>query len=106
MQKEIYEEGKSRGWPGLGQGVTEICSTLQIPDVNNSVVSKSVIKEAIFTHHYAEMKAEIVKMKKLEPIKGEEFTEIQPYFMDKSIENGRMSFLNQNTDVKRCPRKF
>ena len=104
--RQIYEEGKSKGWPGLGQEVTDICSTLNIPDVNNTFVSKPVIKEALVNHHYTEMKAEIDKMKKLEPIKGEEFKETQRYFMDKSIENGRMSFQIRAQMLKDIPGNF
>ena len=105
--RQIYDEGKSRGWPGLGQEVTDICTILNIPDVNNTFVTKSVIKEAIFNHHYEEMTAEVKKMKKLEPIKGEDFRGTQKYFMDISIENGRMSFhMYQNSNVKRYPWKF
>ena len=104
--RQIYEEGKSRGWPGLGQEVTDICSILNIPDVNSTFVSKSVIQEAIFNHHYAEMKAEIDKMKKLEPIKGEDFRKTQEYFLDKSIENGRMSFHIRTQMLKEIPGNF
>ena len=99
-------EGKSRGWPGLGQEVTDICTQLNITDVNNTFVAKSVIKEAIFNHHYAEMTAEVKKMKKLEPIKGEDFRETQKYFMDKSIENGRMSFQIRTQMLKDIPGNF
>ena len=88
----IYEEGKSRGWPRLGQEVTDICQNLNIPDVNHNLVPKSVVKEAIFEHHYSEMKEEVSKMKKLYPIKDQDFREVQNHFMDKSIENGRTSF--------------
>ena len=104
--RQIYDEGKSRGWPGLGQEVTDICTQLNIPDVNNTFVAKSVIKEAIFNHHYTEMKAEVNKMKKLEPIKGEDFRETQKYFMDKSIENGRMSFQIRTQMLKDIPGNF
>ena len=50
--RQIYEEAKANGWTGLGQEVTEICQTLNIPDVNMEFVPKSVIKDAIFNHHY------------------------------------------------------
>ena len=46
----------------------------------DSVVSKSVIKEAIFAHHYEEMKQKISEMKKLDTIETEDFTEVQNYF--------------------------
>ena len=37
--KEVYEEGKRMGWPGLGQEVSLICDVLGIPDVNDVLVS-------------------------------------------------------------------
>ena len=80
----IYEEGKSRGWPRLGQEVTDICQKLNIPDVNDNLVPKSVVKEAIFAHHYSDMKEEVSKIKKLDPIKDQDFREVQHYFMDRS----------------------
>jgi hypothetical protein len=74
--------------------------------VNNNFVTKSVIKEAIFNHHYTEMMAKVNNMKKLEPIKGEDFRETQKYFMDKSIENGRTSFQIRTQMLKDIPGNF
>ena len=54
--KQIYEEGKAKGWPGLGKEVSEICKAINIPDVNNEGVQKAAVKKAIFNHHYAAMK--------------------------------------------------
>ena len=42
-------------------------------------------------------------MKKLEPIKNEDFTEVQNYFLDKSIENGRMSFKIRSQMLENIP---
>jgi hypothetical protein len=50
--RQIFEEAKARGWPGPGQEVSDICQTLNIPDVNHEFVPKSKIKEAVFNHHY------------------------------------------------------
>ena len=72
---QIYEEGKSRGWPGLGKDVSDICKTIDIPDVNETLVPKSVVKTAIFNHRYKEIKTEIDSMNKLEPIRTEDFRE-------------------------------
>ena len=106
MCRQIYEECKSKGWPGLGQEVSNICSIINIPDVNEQIVSKREVQEAIFNHHYSEMKQEINKMKKLEPIKNEDFTEVQNYFLDKSIENGRMSFKIRSQMLENIPGNF
>ena len=106
MCRKIYEEGKVKGWPGLGKEVTEICQALNIPDVNDSVVSKAVIKGAIFAQRYEEMKQIISKMKKLDPIKTEDFTEVQNYFNEKPIDNGRMSFKLRSQMLEDVPGNF
>jgi hypothetical protein len=48
--RQIYEEGKAKGWPGLGKEVIDICKEINIPDVNNEAVAKTIVKEAIFNH--------------------------------------------------------
>ena len=45
-------------------------------------------------------------MKKLEPIKGEDFRTIQNYFHDKSIENGRMAFKIRTQMLEDIPANF
>ena len=49
--RQIYEEGRTREWPGLGEEVSEICREIGIPDVNEVLVLKSEIKKAIHQHH-------------------------------------------------------
>ena len=51
------------------------------------------------------MKEEIIKMKKLDTIKHEDFREAQKYFQDKSIENGRTALKSKKPNAK-YPRKF
>ena len=46
--RQVYEEGKKNNWPGLGQDVTKICQILEIPDVNEVMVSKTKCKKS---HH-------------------------------------------------------
>ena len=99
-------EGKAKGWPGLGKELSEICKAINIPDVNNEGVPKAAVKEAIFNQHYAAMTEEIAKMKKLEPVKNDDFREMQGYFKDKSIENGRMSFRIRTQMLDEIPDNF
>ena len=87
-------------------GSDYICTAIDIPDVNEQDVPKKEIQKAIFNHHYREMKKEINRMKKLEPIKDEDFTEVQNYFLDKSIENGRMSFKIRSQMLENIPGNF
>ena len=79
------------GRPGLSQEVKNNCKDLEINDVNEKMVSKSVIKKAIIEHHIKQMKEE-KKMQKIDDIKHENFFEVQKYFNEKSIETGRMDF--------------
>ena len=104
--KQIYLEGESNNWPGLGQEVREICQILDIPDANKEFITKSEIKNAVFNHHYKEMKEEVMKMKKLDPIKHEDFKEAQKYLYDKSIENGRMAFKVRTQMIETIPGNF
>ena len=90
--RQVYEEGRARGWPGLGEEVAGICKEIGIPDINGEFLSKTEIKNAIFDHHYKEMLENIEGSKKLEDIKHEEFNEVQHKFQVKSVENTRMAF--------------
>ena len=74
--RQVYEEGIRHDWPLLGKEVTNICTEIGIPDVNNSMVAKSEIKKAIFNHHYEEMIKEVKSKTKLERIKHEDFREV------------------------------
>ena len=51
LARQIYEEGKSRCWPGLGKEVSQICSEIGIPDVNDVLVTKADVKQAKWEHH-------------------------------------------------------
>ena len=63
--KQIYEEEKMKGWPGLSKEVSKICADIGIPDVNHKYVPKKEIKQAIFRHHYEDMKSGFEKSSKL-----------------------------------------
>ena len=80
------------GWPGLGREVSAICNSIGIPDVNEEFVPSKTIKSAVFEHHYSDMMSKITGYKKLEPIANDNFRDIQSYFHDKSVYNGRMAF--------------
>ena len=92
LARQVYEESRARGWPGLGEEVTQICREINIPDVNNVWVTKEEIKNAIKNHHYQDMKKELDDSKKLMDIKDEDFSEVQDYFREKSVWKTRMAF--------------
>ena len=104
--RDIYEECKRNGWPGLGREVSDICQELGIPDVNEVVVSKQEIKEAIYKHHYSDMTDIVQKQTKLENIKNDDFHEVQNYFKDKSVERARMAFKIRSQMVPKIPGNF
>ena len=104
--RDVYEEAKSKSWPGLGKEVSEICSVLGIPDVNVVVVSKQEVKKAIFEHHYSEMVKVVKEQTKLEDIKNDDFRELQGYFDDKSVEKARMAFKIRSHMVPEIPGNF
>ena len=107
LSRQVYEAGKANKWPGLGKEVSEICHNIGIPDVNGIEVSKSDVKEAIFNHHYADMKREMEEgYTKMKDIKDDNFTEVQSYFKEKSIETTRMAFRVRCKMVKDIPGNF
>ena len=107
LSRQVYEEGKAKGWPGLGKEVSEICKTVGIPDVNEILVSKSDVKTAIFNHHYQDMKKEMEeKYKKMNDVKDDDFSEVQDYFKEKSVETARMAFRVRCQMVKDIPGNF
>ena len=105
--KQVYEEGKENGWPGLWGEVKEICEEVGIPDLNENYATKVMIKEAIFENHYENMKAELEgSTGKLADIKDEDFRKAQEYFNDKSIYTCRMAFKIRSKMVPEIPGNF
>ena len=92
LVRKVYIEQLQQGWPGLVVEVTNICKEIGIPDVNRNIVQKDKIKEAVFYHHYKDLKENIYKYKKLDSIKHQDFTIMQPYMKDKSIDKCRTQF--------------
>ena len=104
--RQIYEEGKYKGWPGLSQEVKEICDIINIPDVNEVSLPKTVINKAVFDHHYKEMKAEVMTKRKLEQIKNDDLSKVQEYFKNRSIESARISFKLRSQMLENIPGNF
>ena len=79
--------------------------SLGLPDVNETYVTKQAVGDAIWKHHYDDLKKEISNSKKLNDIKDEDFSNIQEYFKDRSVENTRMAFKIRNPQCnfkKKC----
>ena len=92
LSRQVYDESRAKGWPGLGEEVSQICEEIGLPDVNETYVTKQAVGDAIWKHHYDDLKKEISTSKKLNDIKDEDFSKIQEYFKDRSVENTRMAF--------------
>ena len=106
LATRVCQEAYMKGWPGLHQEVAIICQEIGIPDMNKYNIKKIQIKEAIFYSHYESMKEEISRSSKLEDIKDEDFRKIQPYFLDKSIENTGIAFRIRTKLIKNIPGNF
>ena len=104
LAKRVCKEAEERGWPGLHSEVKEICLQIGIQDINKC--SKTNIKEAIYFSHYKDMKEELGRSSKMEDVKNEDFRKIQPYFLDKSIENTRMAFKIRIKMVDKIPGNY
>ena len=106
LSRQVYEECKARGWPGLGEEVSEICSEIGIADVNDVFVTKEEIKDAIWNHHQNYNKQELSTSKKLVEIKHEDFSKVQDYFNYKSVETTRMAFKVRSKMVANIPGNY
>ena len=106
LSRQVFEESHARGWPGLGEEVSQICREIGIPDVNDVCVNKEEIKTAIWNHHYADMKKELNNSKKLMDIRDEDFSEVQEYFKQKSVDNTRLAFRVRSKMVDEIPANF
>ena len=84
----------------------EISETPGLSVVNDVIVDKGVIKQAIFEHHYSDMVGVIKNQTKLDPIKNDNFEEVQEYFQEKSVENTRLAFRIRRQMVRDIPGNF
>ena len=87
----------------MSMEVSKICADIGIPDVNHEYVPTNRIKQAIFSHHYEDMKSGFEKSSKLESIKNDDFTQPQSYMHNKSVVNGGLSFRIRSQMVDNIP---
>ena len=106
LSHKVYYESRAKGWPGLGEEVSHICEEIGLPDVNEKYVTKQALGDAIWNHHYDDLKMEISNYKKLNDIKDEDISNIQEYLKDSSVENTRMTFEIRSHMVTEIPCKF
>ena len=51
LSRKVLEQQKEYNWPGLSKEVKEICSEIDIPDLNDTDMAVTDIKKAIINHH-------------------------------------------------------
>ena len=75
LARKVYEEQKSRKWPGLAQETVDICQELSIENCNVTLLNKGkyvqILQEAL--HRMNEEKLRIVAKGKSERINTEEY---------------------------------
>ena len=106
LAKDIYEEQIKNDWPGLAAEVKNICEEIGVRNINEQDVSKEELEEAVYFHHYKEMKLEVCEYKKLESVKNDHFTELPEYMNEKSLDNARMAFRIKTEMVNKIKMNF
>ena len=106
LAKKIYEQAETNRWPGLGRDVQEICHQINIPNINTHKISKSDIQKAIYKSHYEDMMSCFENSRKLQDIKNSDFSKLQPYFNDRSLENARIKFKIRTKMLENVPGNF
>ena len=79
---------------------------MKIPDINTYKIHKTELQKAIEASHREDLLKQFETSKKLEDIKNSDFDDVQPYFHDKNIENGRIKFKIRSKMLKKVPGKF
>ena len=106
LAKITYIEAESKGWPGLGQEVRQICTAIGLPDINQHQVGKKDVQKAITASHYKNMMSLFEGSRKLEDIRHDNFSSFQDYFNDKNIETARMKFKIRTKMLEKIPGNF
>jgi hypothetical protein len=101
-----HEVVESRGWPGLGREVRQICQEVGLPDINIQNVLKKDVKKAIQMSHHEDMLGQFENSRKLQDIKNDNFSTLQDYFNDKNLENSRMKFKIRTKMLEKIPGNF
>ena len=106
LAKAIYEEQVAMGWPGLAREASEICKILCVPDINTRLLEKEEVEDAVFNHHYKEMKEEMETYSKLKEVKQEDYRKEQEYMKEKAVDRARMAFKIRTKMVKNVKGNF
>ena len=106
LAKQVYLQAEANNWPGLGSEVRQICTEIQIRDINKYNVGKQEIQQAIYEAHYKAMMDLFQNSKKLKDIKEDNFRGMQAYFNDKNLSKSRMKFKIRTKMVENIPGNF
>ena len=102
----FHEEVESRGWPGLGREVRQICQEVGLPDINIQNILKKDVKKAIQMSHIEDMLGQYENSRKLRDIENDNFSTLQDYFTDNNLANSRMKFKSQTEMLKKFPENY
>ena len=97
--REILQEQLLNGWDGLTKEVQEICERVGLPDACLQYVSKEEIKSAMQLSHVKALKEQMTGLSKLEHLMHEDLRFSQDYVKTKSLEDARLEFRWQTTEV-------
>ena len=59
LASQVYSQQLARGWPGLSREVSKICKQIGQKDLNEEIMDKEEIKEAVLYSNYKEMKEDM-----------------------------------------------
>ena len=84
-----------------------ICKQVGLEDLNVKMQDKDVIEEAVFYHNYSEMKEDMLKYKKLDQIRHQDFRNLPEYIVkEKSIEKVRLAYRIRTNMIKDIKTNF
>ena len=106
LARAVYLEQVKNNWPGLSQEVKEICRNIGIDNINDTMVDKDTIEEAIFYHNYKEMKIDMQRYEKLEDEKDKDFTKLPCYMEGKGLEDIRLAFRIKSKMVRKIKMNY
>ena len=91
--RQIPEEQILMGREGLAMEAKELCAMLGLPDMTKKDICRRDIKEVVLYDNIMSIKKEMEPYKKLDKIKYDDFRQMAPYMLQKSLGDSRLEFL-------------
>ena len=93
LSREILEVQLAMGWPGLTREVQDICKKVGLQDVTKKYICRKEIYENIQCYDMKIVKEKMATLEKCQYIRNRDLRVIQPYMLEKSLQQSRMEFL-------------